>query len=304
MNGAAAVGASLLYARQDHVHPTDTTRVPEAPNDGQQYARQSLGWSVVSGGGSPSNANPVMDGVAAPGVSALYARGDHVHPTDTSRAPLASPAFSGTPTAPTPTTADNTTKLATTAFVTTAVAAVSGSGTPSNTNPIMNGVAAPGVATAYSRGDHVHPTDTSRAKSGANSDITSLSGLTTPLSVGQGGTGNTGGAWSTFAAIVTPASGAFGSASITMRYQAIGKTVSFQADITISSNGTGAGSVNFTLPVTALSTAVFMCREDALSGTICQAKCNGSSAALVNGSNSYPASNGSVFRITGVYESV
>src|ERR1035437_6942234 len=37
-------------------------------------------------------------------------------------APLASPALTGTPTAPTPTASDNTTKISTTAFVTTAVA--------------------------------------------------------------------------------------------------------------------------------------------------------------------------------------
>jgi hypothetical protein len=37
----------------------------------------------------------------------------------------------------------------------------------SNSNPIMDGVAAPGSLTGYSRGDHVHPSDTSRvAKSG------------------------------------------------------------------------------------------------------------------------------------------
>ncbi|MDD4976073.1 MAG: hypothetical protein PHY93_17085, partial [Bacteriovorax sp.] len=30
INGTAAVGTSLLYARQDHVHPTDTTRAPAA----------------------------------------------------------------------------------------------------------------------------------------------------------------------------------------------------------------------------------------------------------------------------------
>jgi len=41
-----------------------------------------------SGGGTPSNANPAMDGVANPGTVALYSRGDHVHPTDTSRAAL------------------------------------------------------------------------------------------------------------------------------------------------------------------------------------------------------------------------
>jgi hypothetical protein len=63
--------------------------IPEAPNDGQQYARQSLGWSVVVSGSVilPSDAAPIMDGVAAPGVLTTYSRGDHVHPTDTSRAP-------------------------------------------------------------------------------------------------------------------------------------------------------------------------------------------------------------------------
>jgi len=38
-----------------------------------------------------------------------------------------------------------------------------GGGTPSNAAPIMNGTAAPGVGTDYSRADHVHPSDTSRA---------------------------------------------------------------------------------------------------------------------------------------------
>lgn len=35
---------------------------------------------------SPSMSNPLMDGEASAGSSDLYARGDHVHPTDTSRA--------------------------------------------------------------------------------------------------------------------------------------------------------------------------------------------------------------------------
>ena len=37
-------------------------------------------------GGDPYDQNPAMDGTAAPGVAEEYARGDHVHPTDTSRA--------------------------------------------------------------------------------------------------------------------------------------------------------------------------------------------------------------------------
>lgn len=62
-SGAGAVGISLKYAREDHVHP-----------------------ALGGGGGTPSDAPPLIDGVAAPGVSALYSRGDHVHPTDTTRA--------------------------------------------------------------------------------------------------------------------------------------------------------------------------------------------------------------------------
>lgn len=43
-----------------------------------------------------SSTAPVMDGVAAVGTETTTARGDHVHPTDTSRAPIASPSFTGT----------------------------------------------------------------------------------------------------------------------------------------------------------------------------------------------------------------
>jgi hypothetical protein len=60
---------------------------------------------------------PLMDGSAAAGTSTFVSRGDHVHPSDTTRAPLASPTFTGTPAAPTATTGTNTTQLATTAFV-------------------------------------------------------------------------------------------------------------------------------------------------------------------------------------------
>jgi hypothetical protein len=64
-----------------------------------------------------SVATPNMDGTGAAGTATTVSRGDHVHPTDTSRAPLASPTFTGSPAAPTPTTGDSTTRIATTAFV-------------------------------------------------------------------------------------------------------------------------------------------------------------------------------------------
>ena len=62
-------------------------------------------------------ANIKMDGAQSVGSLNTVARGDHVHPTDTSRAPLASPALTGIPTAPTASTGTRSTQLATTAFV-------------------------------------------------------------------------------------------------------------------------------------------------------------------------------------------
>jgi len=47
-----------------------------------------------------SDTNPLRDGTASQGSSARVSRQDHVHPTDTTRAPLDSPTFTGTVTAP------------------------------------------------------------------------------------------------------------------------------------------------------------------------------------------------------------
>lgn len=63
--------------------------ISDAPNDGNIYGRQSLAWT---------------------NVTSLFAL----------KAPLASPALTGTPVAPTATAGTSTTQLATTAFVTTA----------------------------------------------------------------------------------------------------------------------------------------------------------------------------------------
>lgn len=67
--------------------------------------------------GQKGTATPIVDGSATAGTSLRYSSQDHVHPTDTSRAPLASPTFTGTPAAPTAAPGTNTTQLATTEFV-------------------------------------------------------------------------------------------------------------------------------------------------------------------------------------------
>ena len=73
------------------VYPTTPAAgVPMYKWDGEKWT-QVLGLTVV-----PSNADPLMDGIPAAGSSAAYARGDHRHPSDSSRAPLVSPVFTGT----------------------------------------------------------------------------------------------------------------------------------------------------------------------------------------------------------------
>ncbi len=110
-------------------------------NDGNFY--------VSANGGTPnrvatmdvvpaaSTTTPAMDGTGAQGTATSFARADHVHPTDTSRAatadlsaetaraqtaegllaPKGSAAFTGTPTAPTAAPNTNSTQIATTAYV-------------------------------------------------------------------------------------------------------------------------------------------------------------------------------------------
>ena len=73
-----------------------------------------------------SSTTPAMDGSANAGSATTFAKGDHVHPTDTSRA-----ASSDIPAA-------------------------------STTTPSMDGSAAYGSGTTFARSDHVHPSDTSR----------------------------------------------------------------------------------------------------------------------------------------------
>lgn len=222
MDGVAAVGTSLLYARQDHKHPSDTTLAPIAsptftgapaaptPAPGNnttalattafvttaiaglsfapinsptftgvpsgptaapgtattQFATTAFcetNFAASSAIPGPATVAPPMNGTAAVGTSTLYARQDHVHPTDTTLAPLASPVFTGTPFAPTAIAGTSTTQLATTAFVMAAIGALAAPPAPATVAPLMDGTAAVGTSALYARQDHVHPIDTSRA---------------------------------------------------------------------------------------------------------------------------------------------
>jgi hypothetical protein len=119
-------------------------------NDGdssQWVLTGGMGGTGGVGGGTssfPATATPLMDGTASVGTATTkYALEDHVHPSDTSRAPLASPVFTGDPKAPTPSVGDNDTSIATTAFVQAAITAGATGGIPSGTKMLFAQPSAP-----------------------------------------------------------------------------------------------------------------------------------------------------------------
>jgi hypothetical protein len=114
LSGADVTGA-LGYTPYNATNPSGYQTAAQITVTLAPYALSS---SVPVG----SNVNPLMDGTAAAGTFVGWARGDHVHPSDTSRAPLASPTFTGTPAAPTASPGTNTTQIASTAFVEAAIA--------------------------------------------------------------------------------------------------------------------------------------------------------------------------------------
>jgi hypothetical protein len=101
------------------------TGVPQAPTQPVDDATTKLATTAFVLG-QAFNGSPVMDGTASSGDSTRWARGNHRHPTDTTRAPLDSPQFIGLPTAPTPVAGNDSQLLATTAFVKTALAGFTG----------------------------------------------------------------------------------------------------------------------------------------------------------------------------------
>lgn len=155
--GVAAAEQTRALAAEALLAPLASptfTGTPQAPTPTVNDDTNNIATTayVINQG---SSSTPLMDStVGAAGSSLSWARADHVHPVDTSRAPLSSPILTGTPQAPTAAADTNTTQIASTAFVL---------GQADASAPLMDGTASAGSATRFSRADHVHPSDTTRA---------------------------------------------------------------------------------------------------------------------------------------------
>jgi hypothetical protein len=232
VNGTAAVGTSLKYARADHVHGTDTSRAPLANptftgtvagitksmvglanvdntadsakpvSTAQQTAldlKANLAGPTFTGtvtlpSGTVTSAM-ILDGTIVNGdISATAAiaqsKIDGLSTSLGLKANLASPALTGTPTAPTAAAGTNTTQVATTAFVGTAVADLVASA-PSALNTLNE------LATALGNDAAFSTTVTNAIAAKSNTASPTFTGtvtiptltLTNPLTAANGGTG-------------------------------------------------------------------------------------------------------------------
>lgn len=113
---------------------------------------------------------------------------------------------------------------------------------------IASRVVGPGSAT--NNGFAVYDGTTGKLIKDHAATIALASEVSGTLPVANGGTGDTGTAWTSYTPTVTASSGTFTTVSATGRWKSIGKTVFVKIAITITTVGTASGIVAATLPNT------------------------------------------------------
>lgn len=158
MDGTASAGSSNLFSRGDHVHPSDTSRVPTT----RKINGQALSSDVTLNGSQiplKSTGNLSIAIAVDNKVNKETGKGLSTNDyTTTEKDKLAGIATGAEVNVQADWNESDTTSDAYIQNKPTIPAAVQ----PTTTTPKMDGTAAVGTETKYAKGDHVHPSDTSR----------------------------------------------------------------------------------------------------------------------------------------------
>lgn len=136
--------------------------------------------------------------------------------------------------------------------------------------------------------------------------VTPVLGVATATTINGVTLDNT--AWTSFTPTMTATSGTLTTVTAAGFYKVIGKTCFLQMGVTITTNGTANGFLNFSLPFTSSST----CRcyvtgsERASTGKMCKGFIDPSTtiASVSYYDNTYPGANGTSIQVSGFYETV
>ena len=113
------------------------------------------------------------------------------------------------------------------------------------------------------------------------------------------------GAWADYTPTISAASGTITTASGTGRWLQQGKVVHLSVTVTITTNGTGASAVRFSLPVNLInsSTVYFFAGRSDVSGVIHYARLKGdfnlTNGYIYDSSGLYPGGNGAIMEVSG-----
>lgn len=174
---------------------------PSIPSKTSEITNDSgyITISDVPEGAAGTTTTPLMDGAAAVGTETAFARGDHRHPSDTTKqdvisdlATIRSGAAAGATAYQLPSTGMPSTDMSddVQASLAKADSAMQSGDLPkaTTTTPKMNGTAAVGTETKWAKGDHVHPSDTSKLDTVDTISDAQINGLFTTISFTIGGT--------------------------------------------------------------------------------------------------------------------
>jgi hypothetical protein len=155
-----ALGGSAIFTAATAAVDTNTTQLA------------TTGFVLAQASGTL----PLIDGTATIGTSTRLARADHIHPTDTTRAPVASPTFTGTVTIPAGASISGFAPLASPTFSGIATTAQLFVGTNATASPLdINGPAASNrlvaFLTANSKRWQLNANNTAEGGSNAGTDF-------------------------------------------------------------------------------------------------------------------------------------
>lgn len=187
MDGTRSLGSNAGYARVDHVHPSDTSRVPttRTVNGKALSANITLGATDIDVSQNTADAIQTATGIQVSTVDDAIAEiVDNLNPS----AEVNQNAFSNVKVGSTTIAADSKTdtlELVAGSNVTltpdatndkVTIAATDTKYTAASASPLMDGTAAVGSSAKYAREDHVHPIDTSRVPTTRKINGKALSG--------------------------------------------------------------------------------------------------------------------------------
>lgn len=109
--------------------------------------------------------------------------------------------------------------------------------------------------------------------------------------------------WAGFATVVTAQTGTLTTVSANLKYVLVGGVCHFTVDILVTTNGTGANAIIFTLPKTPRSYANAYGREIALTGaTLAGFSWGTNTMSIVNYTNAYPSGDGALLVLSGSFD--